>query len=621
MHPPRGLRARRPLLRESLLLLGGLLAAASVFLGEQLNLRTARADPPPVDLSPRAWPSQERIEYEALMQKMPAPSPPAVGVNGAVAATYNAPAVRAGIAALEHGGSAMDAVLTTAITQVTLAAGSWVSYSGILTLVYYDAETGSVHSLNAGYDTVRGERDPLSIPSANTEALIPGGDSWSGTPSGRSALVPGFMAGVGAAHARFGTLPFASLFEPAIHYAEIGFQISPYLAGFIEGRRDVLTRIDETRAIFTKSDGSLIGAGGRLRQPQLAETLRQVARQGFRYLYTGPFARRMVAAIAAEGGHLSLDDLSSYEARWTTPATGRFRGFDLAAVGSPSTGGVHAIEALQAYEASGHTMLDVPSASGDSLFDLAQILKLPYLEHMPQDLLRQAAPDLDLSLESRQRRETSHALWKLIDSGSLPILDRAPGPAIAAPKHSDAVVAVDRKGNVAALVHTINSVMWGKTGIFVDGVSINDSASFQQSLIAKIGPGKRLPDPTNPLLVLVDGKPILASSAMGSALHPKMVQCLIHVLDGGMGAKEAVDAPYLMLPHYAPDGRAVQRALRGDFPPSVTARARARGLPLDLLPENSRFAQGLWVAISIDPTTGRLLAAAPDVTNGRAIAY
>lgn len=574
-----------------------------------------------VDLSPAAWPAEEREAYEAMMQRMPAPSPPAVGTRGAVASTYNAPAVRAGLEALTQGGSAMDAALATAITQVTLAAGSWVSYAGILTLVYYDAESGSVVGLNAGYDTVREERDPRSIPHANAEALIPGGDAWAGTPSGRSALVPGFMAGVEAAHQRFGRLPFAALFGPAIHYAQEGFRVSPYLADFIAHRRDVLTRLDAARSIFTDSKGQLARAGDRLRQPRLAETLRRVAAEGAAYMYTGPWARRLVAAVAAEGGHMSLEDLAGYQARWTQPARGRFRDFELAAVGQPSTGGVHAIEALQVYEASGRGAGGAPSASGDSLFALAQILKLNALDHVPPAVARRAAPELDLSLASRLRPETSRALWRLIEAGRLPMSDHRPGAPTGVPKHSDAVVAVDRFGNVAALVHTMNSVMWGKTGIFVDGVSINDSASFQQDLIARIGPGQRLPDPTNPLIVLRDGKPLLAASAMGSALHQKMVQCLIHVLDAGMGPKEAVDAPYLMLPRLGAGGSLVQRAIRGEFPPSVTARARALGMPLELLDDNSRFAQGLWVAIGIDPATGRLLAAAPDVTNGRAIAY
>jgi gamma-glutamyltranspeptidase / glutathione hydrolase len=83
--------------------------------------------------------------------------------------------------------------------------------------------------------------------------------------------------------------------------------------------------------------------------------------------------------------------------------------------------------------------------------------------------------------------------------------------------HSAGVVAVDAQGNVAALLHTINTIFWGATGIFVDGISIPDSATFQQSSIAKLKPGDRLPDTTNPAIVLKNGDPYLASSCTGSA--------------------------------------------------------------------------------------------------------
>ena len=76
----------------------------------------------------------------------------------------------------------MDAALTTSLTQVCLLAGSNVSFAGVMFMVYYDAETGKVHSMHAGWNTVKNESDPMSIP-------------FPGTPSGRQVLVPGFMAG------------------------------------------------------------------------------------------------------------------------------------------------------------------------------------------------------------------------------------------------------------------------------------------------------------------------------------------------------------------------------------------------------------------------------------------
>jgi len=110
---------------------------------------------------------------------------------------------------LKAGGSAADAALTTVLAQVALTAGGAVSYAGIFTAVYYDAGSKKVYSPNASWNTPKDETDPRSIPSQ-------------GIASGRTALVPGFMAGVQALHDRFGRRPFAELFGPSIWLAEKG---------------------------------------------------------------------------------------------------------------------------------------------------------------------------------------------------------------------------------------------------------------------------------------------------------------------------------------------------------------------------------------------------------------
>jgi gamma-glutamyltranspeptidase/glutathione hydrolase len=105
-------------------------------------------------------------------------------------------------------------------------------------------------------------------------------------------------------------------------------------------------------------------------------------------------------------------------------------------------------------------------------------------------------------------------------------------PSIPAPRttqtaHSDAVVAVDAAGNMAAVVHTINTVNWGSTGIFVGGISIPDSAAFQQPAIAARAPGSRLPDFTNPGVALRDGKPALTFSGIGTGVDVRTLGALV----------------------------------------------------------------------------------------------
>ena len=130
-----------------------------------------------VNLSPDAWPQAELEKYWRLHRNHDRPHPAAESGQGMVAVTSEAFAARVGLEALQQGGSAAYAALATALAQIALTAGGTISYSGILTMVYYDAASKKVYSLNAGYNTLQNERAPLSIPGA-------------GKHSGRTALAP-----------------------------------------------------------------------------------------------------------------------------------------------------------------------------------------------------------------------------------------------------------------------------------------------------------------------------------------------------------------------------------------------------------------------------------------------
>src|SRR5262249_4689039 len=131
-----------------------------------------------IKMSPEAWPQGELEKYWQLQKDYNQQQQAVEGGQGVVAVTSDAFAARIGLEALQQGGSAADAALATALAQVALKGGSTISYAGILMMVYYDAASKKVYSLNAGYNTVQEEKEPLTIPRM-------------GTPSGRSALVPG----------------------------------------------------------------------------------------------------------------------------------------------------------------------------------------------------------------------------------------------------------------------------------------------------------------------------------------------------------------------------------------------------------------------------------------------
>jgi gamma-glutamyltranspeptidase/glutathione hydrolase len=442
-----------------------------------------------------------------------------------------------------------------------------------------------------------------------------------GKPSGRSALAPGFFAGVQAAHDRFGKLRFASLFEPAIYLAEKGVVVDAALGFFINSQKGVLTRLPETKRIFTKENGELYKTGDLFKQPQLAETLRKVASQGADYIYQGEWAKKFVAAAQSEGGKMTLADLKAYRVIWSEPAQTGYQGYQVYSLGQPSLGGVNTIEALNLLEAADLKRLGHYTTSPEALYDFIQICRVGLFFSFGSKIIKTHLPELDLAPESRVKKESAKLLWQKMREPAWQKMLSEMKPMSAGDNHSAGVVAVDARGNVAAVLHSINTIYWGSTGIFVDGISIPDSASIQQGRIAKVKPGGRLPEVTDPVIVLKDGNPYLASSSIGSGLRQTTMNNLVNVLDFGMDLKKSIDTPNFMGP---PVGSAwdVEALAEGDFDEHLIRAVIAKGQAIKFLSNaEARAQRGSWVAIQIDAKTGKLVGVAPPGLNGYVAGY
>ncbi len=537
------------------------------------------------------WSDAEQAHYLGPLQaEIRTKAGSASGTHGAVTVAYNAYAARAGLDVLQ------------------------ISYFGIMSLVYYDAKSKKITTMWAGWNTLREETSPLTIPGAIS--LDDDGEALGTVPSGRTALVGGFMKGVEAAHRRYGRRPFGTLFDPAIRVAERGLPVHATLAHQFELRARDLARLPATRATLLKPDGSTYKVGDTLRQPALAATLRHVAAEGADYMYKGEWARHLVDAVQRDGGKMTMADLSSYDVIWGEPVRSSVYGYEIAAAGAPNTGGTALIESQQLGVAAGIARLGSWSTSGESLRRAANATMSYVLDFFPPASLSTMLPGVDFSPAARLTPEHGAELWRAIDAGKLPI-----NVATQPPKHSDDVVVVDAEGNMAAITHSINCVYWGKTALNVDGISIGDPASYQQALVARIGVGKPLPDPTETGLVLKDGAPVLAFASMGSGLHQRTFQGLINVLAFGMSVDEAIDAPDFFLPSYsAKDSGYVLPVPVGRFQPNVLAESRLK--IREVSQDRARLGgEGVWVAISRDPKTGALRAGSHNRNNSAALAW
>ena len=558
--------------------------------------------------SPARWGEAELGRFAELTATSGKVKPTATGNKGIVVGTTRAFAIRAGVEALRQGGSAADAVCTTALAQIALSAGSTTSYAGIFFMVYHDKKTARTFALDAGYDAPLQEIDPLSIPGRPT-------------PSGRTALVSGFMAGLEAGHQRFGRLPFAAQFEPAIYIAEEGFEVDPYLAWDIESRSEVLSRLPETRAIFTREDGEFYQVGDRFRQLELSKTLRTVAQEGAGHMYTGDWARAFVSAVQQEGGKITLKDLKDYAPIWSEPLRTDYRGYEVCATDS----GVDILEGLNLLElADLHSRYGHYTKSPDALYWLIQISRMSqYISNYPEAQTKSHFPSRSFSARSRATKEHARIIWEeLRTPGRLPELE---GPSSAPGGHSDGVLAVDAEGNVAAFGHTINTNTWGTTGLFVGGISIPDSATYQQERVREAGPGGRIRNQMNPLIVLRDGEPVLASVAVGGGLHEATLQRLHNVIDFGMDLQESMAQPIFHGPRWG-DSSFAQFDAAAIVPPTgfseqLVQRLRKLGQPVVALDHKNRFEScGWWDGLSIHPETGERQGRANQTHNGCALA-
>jgi gamma-glutamyltranspeptidase / glutathione hydrolase len=505
-----------------------------------------------------------------------APSAPAACTNVMVVATTAGKAVEAALDVLKEGGSAMDAALATALCEIVHAGGSYVSFGGVMMLLYYDAETGQVQYLDAQYNVPLQEKEAASLPKTG----------------GRTALVPGFMAGVQAGHDRFGKLPFARIFAPAIALAEHGQITSPVMEWWIGLKKSVLSKHPETKRIFTRSDGKFLVTGDLFRQPDLARTLKNVAAQGAAYMYEGEWGRKFVEVIRKHGGKITQEDMKKYKAVWEKPLRTSYRDYEIYAPGLSAWGGVSMVEGLHLLELANLKECGHYTTSPRSLFWLMEISECQRLNWAPLKFA-----NIDLSPKSRATKETSALIWNQMQNAKWPWLPETRRKAGGG--HTDGLVVVDAKGNMCVINHTINTSLWGNTGIFVDGVSIPDSAALQPDEVAKAGPGNRLGNAMSPLLVVRDGKAALGSAATGGGLHAKTLQVLHNILDFGMEPQSAVDTPAFV-------GWHAGTVEKNTFEPKLLAGLSEFGIKKvkPVSDEVAGGARGYWAGICIDRQTG-----------------
>ncbi|MDD9876757.1 MAG: gamma-glutamyltransferase [Magnetovibrio sp.] len=462
-------------------------------------------------------------------------------------------AAEAGLKMLRRGGSAVDAAIAAQMV-LTLVEPQSSGIGGGGFMLHFEAASGAIESYD-GRETAPASAHPRMFLDA---AGKPKGFHAAAV-GGSSVGVPGLVRMLEMAHQDHGKLAWPTLFEPAIALAEAGFEISPRLAGMLTRERH-LRETPAARAYFYRADGSAKPAGTVLRNPELAATLRAIAKSGAIAMHHGPIAREIVAMVrgaARNPGGMRLADLARYRAVKRKPVCGPYRKWLVCGMGPPSSGGITTLQILGMLQR--FDLAAYPPASADAVHLVSEASALAFADRnayiADPDFIEVPASGLLNAgyLRSRARQIVPAKAGGRRKPGTPERRKAAHRPPQEADKgHSTTHLSVvDRDGNALAMTSSIETVFGSRlmAGGFLLNNQLTDFAFRPRHLGVPVAnhaaPGKRPRSSMSPTLVLGDdGKIVMAlGSPGGSRIIGYVTKTLIAALDWKLSMQDAIDLP------------------------------------------------------------------------------
>jgi gamma-glutamyltranspeptidase/glutathione hydrolase len=350
-------------------------------------------------------------------------------------------AARAGVQVLEHGGNAVDAAIA-ANAVMGLVEPQSNGIGGDLCAIVYDAKSGALHGLNACGWAPRG-LTPALLKSNGLTQMPQGGI--------HTVTVPGAVAGWQALRARLGSLPMSDLLAPAIFYADEGFPLSDVIAGHwaaLTGR----VAAEPNAAGTYLPNGRAPRAGEVFRNPDLAGSLRLIAKQGAAGFYEGRTAGAILAISREKCGTMSAADLREFEPEWVAPISTTYRGWEVYEL-PPSTQGIAALIMLNLMEP--FALADYGFHSSRSLHLMIEAKKLAYadmLQHVGD--LRFADTPVTAMLDKTIARERAARINPAVAARDVEpsVLD---GLTNAVGSDTIYLSVIDRDGTIVSLIQSI----------------------------------------------------------------------------------------------------------------------------------------------------------------------
>jgi gamma-glutamyltranspeptidase/glutathione hydrolase len=454
----------------------------------------------------------------------------------------------------------------------------------------------------------------------------------------QAVAVPGTAAGLELALKTYGTMKLVEVMAPAIRLADLGFPVSEKLAREFTHERADLQRFSVSNRIFLKN-GTFYRAGETLRQPELAATLKRVAKNGAAEFYRGETARMLVQDMQALGGLITMEDLAAYQPKVRQVLRAKYTvdGHQWEVISSPppSSGGVAVIEALnmlQSEPLEGWGDVESVHLVAETMrrvfADRAAYLGDPDFAKVPVDGLTSACYGKELAATIDPRRASSSQVVKAGEPHVCGEEARIPVPkevSLNDGPHTTHFSVLDAAGNAVASTTTLNNG-YGSHVTSSAGFLLNDemddfttqpgvpNALFGliQSESNAIAPGHRPLSSMTPTILLRDGKlSFVTGSPGGPSIISSVLLTVINWMRLGMEAQAAINAPRFHH-QWMPD----RIFLEQQFPETMEQGLNAMGHAT-----RRRGHIGLVNAIGIDWQTGERLGAADPRDEGSAVGY
>jgi gamma-glutamyltranspeptidase / glutathione hydrolase len=506
-------------------------------------------------------------------------------------------ASEAGVEIMKKGGNAVDAAVTTGLALAVLQPGAGnIGGGGFMVIVMKDGRTTSIDFREKAPAAARKDMyldaQGKYVRNSNHDGYLAVG-------------VPGTVAGFDLALKKYGSKSLKELVSPAVRLAEEGFRLSRAMgADFLNMRRE-FAKYHSTAKVFFKNDTLPYGEGDLWRQPDLAKSLRRIQEKGRQGFYEGETARLIARDMKANGGLITEQDLSAYQAVERTPVRGTYRGFDIISMPPTSSGGVALLEMLNILE--GYDLKAFEHNSAQSLHLLAEAMRRAYRDRaeflgdpdfvsaIPVDKLvsKKYAEDLRSSIDLRRASKST-----------LGRLGEAPES-----KETTHYSVVDAEGNAVVVTYTLEH--WYGSRIVADGTGImlnnemgdfnpipgvTDTTGFIGTPPNLVAPGKRMLSSMTPTVVVQSGKPwALLGAVGGRTIINSVLQGVVNLIDYHMNVAEAVEAGRIHH-QWFPDRILIEQSLfRAELPKELEAFGHHVERTFRLGPMN---------CIVIDPVTG-----------------